>query len=104
MFIFPCNKPFYDNEKVCGVDVINPVSSAAIPASDEWLYEVKYDGFRCVLYWDKHDVRLVSKNKKDLTARFPEIVAYCQSQQKLMEPFLPLTLDGDLVVLNHPYQ
>lgn len=86
------------------MDVMKPVSSAAIPASDEWLYEVKYDGFRCVLYWDKHDVRLVSKNKKDLTAQFPEIVAYCQSQQKLMEPFLPLTLDGELVVLNHPYQ
>ena len=23
-----------------------------LPIGDEWIYEVKYDGFRCILFWE----------------------------------------------------
>jgi len=84
--------------------VMKPVSSEAIPYGEAWVYEVKYDGFRCVLDWDKESIRLTSKNNKDLTNNFPEIIAFCQERQELINDLLPLQLDGELVILNHPYQ
>ncbi|HLR52832.1 MAG TPA: DNA ligase D [Candidatus Avamphibacillus sp.] len=86
------------------MDVMKPIASTEIPKGDEWLYEVKYDGFRCVLIWEVDHIKLVSKNKKDLTANFPEIVEYCLEKQSQMERQLPLKLDGELVILNTPFQ
>jgi bifunctional non-homologous end joining protein LigD len=40
-----------------------------------WVYEEKYDGCRVVAYKDGRVVRLVSRNGRDLTHRFPELVA-----------------------------
>src|SRR5699024_7157621 len=84
------------------MDVMKPVSSEAVPYGEAWVYEVKYAGFRCVLDWDKESVRLTSKNNKDLTYNFPEIIAFCQEQQELINDLLPLQLDGALVILTHP--
>nr|WP_087973683.1 DNA ligase D [Oceanobacillus rekensis] len=87
------------------MDIMKPVSSSDIPTGDAWVYEVKYDGFRCVLTWKSNGtIRLTSKNKKDLTGNFPEIVEFCKENFKSIAPFLPLTLDGELVILNHKYQ
>lgn len=86
------------------MDVMKPIASDVVPSGDEWLYEVKYDGFRCVLYWDKDSVKLTSRNNKDLTDQFPEIINYCKDKQTPVTALLPLKLDGELVVLNNPYQ
>ncbi|SHG38929.1 DNA ligase D [Ornithinibacillus halophilus] len=87
------------------MDVMKPIASTDIPTGDDWLYEVKYDGFRCVLDWGKNgDIHLTSKNKHDLTPNFPEIVAYCKEMEKVVVEMLPLKLDGELVILNNPYQ
>src|SRR5699024_2553438 len=83
---------------------MKPIERNDIPLGDEWLYEVKFDGFRCTLYWERDRVTLMSKNKKDLTDIFPEIVMYCREKQEEMVPFLPLQMDGELVVLNNSYQ
>src|SRR5699024_1302670 len=85
------------------LDVMKPVASDVIPNGEEWSYEVKYDGFRCVLYWAHDKVKLTSKNNLDLTGNFPEIIEYCLGNQKVAK-FLPVKLDGELVVLNNPYQ
>ncbi|WP_309228357.1 DNA ligase D [Virgibacillus saliphilus] len=89
--------------------MMKPIVSAEKPIGNEWLYEVKYDGFRCVLHWNlpetgNRNIYLTSKNNTDLTANFPEIVAFCQEHEALVKPFLPLQLDGELVVLNHAFQ
>lgn len=86
------------------MSVMKPIASATIPHGAAWVYEVKYDGFRCVLDWDQDRVRLTSKNNKDLTNNFPEVIAFCQKQQGLIRDLLPLQLDGELVFLNNPYQ
>ena len=86
------------------MDMMKPIASTEIPKGDNWLYEVKYDGFRCVLIWEVDHIRLVSKNKKDLTANFPEIVDYCLAKQQQIKKKLPLKLDGELVILNTPFQ
>ena len=45
------------------------------PTGDEWVHEIKYDGYRigCRLRGDR--VTLISRNGKDWTDAFPEIVA-----------------------------
>ncbi|MGB8519849.1 MAG: ATP-dependent DNA ligase [Candidatus Tumulicola sp.] len=57
---------------------IEPMKSrqvAAIPLGEPWLYEPKWDGFRCVAFRSGDDVELESKSGQSLTRYFPEIVA-----------------------------
>lgn len=41
--------------------------------SDEWLFEIKWDGYRSVAFMDNGKLRLVSRNDNDMTALYPEI-------------------------------
>ncbi|MFD1036925.1 site-specific integrase [Virgibacillus byunsanensis] len=86
------------------MDVMKPKASSHVPSGEEWMFEVKYDGFRGVLTWSIETIQLTSKNNKDLTSNFPEIIDFCKDQQAVVEPYLPLTLDGEIVILNNPYQ
>jgi ATP-dependent DNA ligase len=45
-----------------------------IPVGEEWTYEPKWDGFRCLAFRDGDDVELQSKSGETLTRYFPEIV------------------------------
>src|SRR3954449_4926739 len=64
-----------------------------IPRGNEWQYEPKWDGFRCLLYRDGSHVDLRSKSGEDLTRYFPELV---EAALKLEAGrFL---LDGEIVV------
>lgn len=75
-----------------------------IPTGAEWRYEVKYDGFRALLFWDKDDVKLISRNGKSLLEIFPEAREFLNEVWSLVEPFLPISLDGELVYLENPYK
>ena len=86
------------------MDIMKPVVSLDLPMGDDWSYEIKYDGFRAVLKWTKRDICLLSKNNHDLTDKFPEIVDFCRANVQSVSAILPLTLDGELVILNHLYQ
>jgi bifunctional non-homologous end joining protein LigD len=52
-----------------------PTLVAAAPAGDEWLHEVKYDGYRIVARLAGGEIRLITRHGKDWTARFPTIRA-----------------------------
>lgn len=78
--------------------LMKPIASEQIPTGAEWVYEVKYDGFRCVLHWEHDTIRLISRNDTDLTTNFPEIIEACKSQQPSIEDSLPLRVDGELVI------
>ena len=60
-----------------------------------WAYEEKYDGDRMLAYKEGIRVRLLSRNGKDRTARFPQIVAAIQD----LHPET-LLLDGEVVVFD----
>lgn len=49
-------------------------STDRIPTEGEWLYEPKWDGFRCLVFRDHGRVELQSKSSKSLTRYFPEVV------------------------------
>src|SRR6266568_2870763 len=64
-----------------------------LPTGTAWRYEPKLDGFRGLLeHAADRGVRLTSRNRKDLTRWFPEIVRAAEQ--------LPTAtvLDGELVV------
>ena len=39
-----------------------------------WIYELKYDGFRCLLSKYRKIVRLESRSGRDMSECFPELV------------------------------
>jgi bifunctional non-homologous end joining protein LigD len=47
--------------------------AASAPAGDDWLHEIKYDGFRLLAWVDSSSVRLMTRNRKDWTDRFPAV-------------------------------
>src|SRR5665213_290790 len=59
-----------------------------------WVFEEKYDGDRILAYKEGDRVRLLSRNGKDRSDRFPRIAATIRSL-----PAQSLLLDGEVVVL-----
>lgn len=44
------------------------------PKGDEWLHELKFDGYRLLGHVNRGHVRLWTRNQKDWTAKFPNVV------------------------------
>jgi bifunctional non-homologous end joining protein LigD len=62
---------------------------------DGWIYEEKVDGYRMVVYKEEDGVRLVSRNGRDHSRRFPELVkALGRLKAKTF------TLDGEVAVFD----
>jgi bifunctional non-homologous end joining protein LigD len=56
--------------------LIRPMLATSIEKpfdSDEWLFEIKWDGYRSVAFIENGRVRLVSRNDNDMTALYPEL-------------------------------
>src|ERR1035438_9344904 len=68
-------------------------SVATIPEGPQWLYEPKWDGFRCLAGRAGEAVELQSKNGQPLGRYFPEITA--AFARLAADDFW---LDGELVV------
>jgi ATP-dependent DNA ligase len=64
-----------------------------IPVGDDWQFEPKWDGFRCLAFRDSKDVFLQSKAGQPLARYFPDVVA--QIQKLKAKRFV---LDGELVI------
>jgi ATP-dependent DNA ligase len=64
-----------------------------VPRGDEWQYEPKWDGFRCLVFRDGDHVELQSKSGQPLTRYFPDVVA---AVRKLKAK--SFALDGEIVV------
>ncbi|TQI69042.1 DNA ligase D [Clostridium sp. KNHs216] len=44
-----------------------------VPEGEDWLYEVKYDGYRILAFMEGNNVRLQTRSGNDYTDRFPEV-------------------------------
>jgi ATP-dependent DNA ligase len=68
-------------------------SSPQLPDGEGWVYEPKWDGFRCIAFRDGGDLELGSRNERPLTRYFPELAAALLDQ-------LPdrCVVDGEIVV------
>src|SRR5205085_5466774 len=66
-----------------------------LPEGDEWQYEPKWDGFRCLVFRDGDKVDLMSKSGKPLARYFPELV-----ETILQISAKRFVLDGEIVIPN----
>jgi ATP-dependent DNA ligase len=64
------------------------LSRKELPAGEDYCYEIKLDGFRCLAFVDGSDVFLQSRNGRPLGRYFPELVL----------PPGRYVLDGEIVV------
>ncbi|QMT62063.1 DNA ligase D [Legionella sp. PC997] len=65
------------------------------PEGNEWIHEIKYDGYRMLAFKEGSSVRMMSRNHKNWTKEF-RVVA--DAIAKL--PIKNLLLDGELVILD----
>ncbi len=85
--------------------VKNPFSSTdvqltklvnTVPEGNDWLYEMKYDGYRIVAFIEGSSVRLQSRNGNDYTKRFQSIAVALIDWGKERS----MVLDGEMVVVD----
>ena len=79
---------------------IEPMASrqmAQLPIGEQWLYEPKWDGFRCVAFRSGKALELQSKSGQSLTRYFPEVVDVLAALDA--ERFV---LDGELFIESGP--
>ena len=74
---------------------VQPMLAKSVPEipDGDFLYEPKWDGFRCIVFRDGDEVELGSRNEKPLTRYFPEIV-------EAVKAHLPerCVVDGEIVI------
>src|ERR1700686_257022 len=64
-----------------------------LPAAGSWIFEPKWDGFRALVFRDRDEIEIQSRDEKPLNRYFPELVETLRSQ-------LPArcVLDGEIVI------
>ena len=70
-------------------------SADEIPSGNNWLYEPKWDGFRCLAFRKGNEVLLQSKSGQPLGRYFPEMVEALRQLPKKQ-----FVLDGELVIIS----
>ncbi len=64
--------------------------------SGEWLYEIKWDGYRALAFVEDGKARLVSRNQNDLTEAFAELAAELPGRVRARRALI----DGEIVALD----
>jgi bifunctional non-homologous end joining protein LigD len=78
--------------------VIHPMLATLVDKpfdDDEWLFEIKWDGYRAVAFLEDGKVRLVSRNQNDLTGEYPELRGLADHVNARTA-----ILDGEIVALD----
>src|SRR5581483_10976961 len=75
------------------IEPMEAKSIKEIPRGENWLYEPKWDGFRCIAFRDGEKIALQSKSGQPLERYFPEIVAALSALKA--DAFI---VDGELTI------
>lgn len=76
---------------------IEPMYAAAVqklPEGPEWLYEIKFDGYRCIAAHGTDGVHLWSRRGNPLTSQFATIAAACKKLPR------GTVVDGEVVAID----
>jgi len=62
---------------------------------EDWIFEIKWDGYRAIAQTHGKEVRLYSRNQKPFEEEFPEVV------RSLKQIRYDVVLDGEIVAVDH---
>ena len=65
------------------------------PEGEDWLHELKFDGYRMLCHLSRGEVRFWSRNQKDWTGKFPNLVKAVKTF-----PAGSVILDGEIVIVD----
>ena len=71
-----------------------PTRGTTVPASPDWIHEIKHDGYRLIVQKDGKRVRLFTRNGHDWSGRYPQI-----TKAALRNRNSAFVLDGEAVLL-----
>ncbi|MEC0246445.1 DNA ligase [Paenibacillus chitinolyticus] len=73
---------------------MSPILTNTLPEGDEWMYQLKWDGFRILAFVDNGKVELFSKKMLSKNRNYPDLI---EALEKLTGTFV---LDGEAVILD----
>ncbi|WP_455808116.1 DNA ligase D [Pseudomonas koreensis] len=93
----PAAKPTRRKAKSAFPDTLSPQLATLVeaPPAGDWLYEIKFDGYRMLTRIEGDEVRLFTRNGHDWTERLPELVKALKGMELRDSWF-----DGEVVVLD----
>src|SRR5258705_10898255 len=71
-----------------------PTRGTTVPTGEDWLHEIKHDGYRLIVQRDGQRVRLFTRNGHDWSGRFPLI-----TEAALRNRNSSFVIDGEAVLL-----
>lgn len=74
-------------------------NATRLPTEAGWLFEPKWDGFRCIVFRDGDDVELQSRGRKSLSRYFPELLAPLRAalpERAIIDGEVVVEIDGAL--------
>lgn len=69
------------------------ILSNEIPMGGDWVYEIKYDGYRAIAFVENGKAKLLSRNGNNFTSKFSIVAKNLESLAKNT----PIVLDGEIV-------
>jgi bifunctional non-homologous end joining protein LigD len=81
-------------------DLVRPMLATAgdLPPTEresDWAFEMKWDGVRAVVYLDRGDLRLLTRNDREVSASYPEMAGLARELRRHR-----VVLDGELVAFD----
>ncbi len=86
-------------KKAAMPEVVRPMLATLTDApakGDDWVYEIKWDGYRAVAFVEDGKARLVSRNQNDMTEAFAEVAAELPGRLRAKRALL----DGEICALD----
>ena len=72
------------------------IGKGAPPSSEDWLFEIKWDGVRAICYIESGELRMVSRNGNSMERQYPELSILPHHVNAATA-----ILDGEIAVLDH---
>ena len=66
------------------------------PTGKNWIFEIKYDGYRIISFIENNNAKLLSRNGNDYSDKFKDI----KTSLLKMAKDIPMVLDGEVVVFD----
>jgi bifunctional non-homologous end joining protein LigD len=77
--------------KIVFVEPMYSLGVPSLPEGPDWLYKVKFDGYRCIAGRDSSGVSLWSRRGNLLTSQFPTIANACKKLPR------DTVVDGEII-------